>query len=75
VGRMLQRVSMVAPLTVRNCVFFDPLGGNEMSTVREATYEVLRSLRMTTISGNPGWNELPFLDRMPSDFRYIFGSA
>jgi benzoylformate decarboxylase len=42
-----------------------------MSTVREATYDVLRSLRMTTIFGNPGSNELPFLDRMPSDFRYI----
>jgi hypothetical protein len=42
-----------------------------MSTVREATYEILRSLRMTTIFGNPGSNELPFLDRMPSDFRYI----
>jgi benzoylformate decarboxylase len=42
-----------------------------MSTVREATYEVLRSLRMTTIFGNPGSNELPFLDRLPSDFQYI----
>jgi len=42
-----------------------------MSTVREATYEVLRSLGMTTIFGNPGSNELPFLDRLPSDFRYI----
>jgi benzoylformate decarboxylase len=44
---------------------------NEMSTVREATYEVLRSLGMTTIFGNPGSNELPFLDRLPTDFRYI----
>jgi hypothetical protein len=42
-----------------------------MSTVREATYEVLRSLGMTTIFGNPGSNELPFLDRLPTDFRYI----
>ena len=42
-----------------------------MSTVHEATYEVLRSLGMTTIFGNPGSNELPFLDRLPSDFRYI----
>jgi benzoylformate decarboxylase len=44
---------------------------NEMSTVREATYEVFRSLGMTTIFGNPGSNELPFLDRLPTDFRYI----
>ena len=42
-----------------------------MSTVHDATYEVLRSLGMTTIFGNPGSNELPFLDRMPSEFRYI----
>ena len=42
-----------------------------MSTVHEATCEVLRSLGMTTIFGNPGSNELPFLDRLPSDFRYI----
>ena len=42
-----------------------------MSTVHQATYEVLRSLGMTTIFGNPGSNELPFLDRMPPDFRYI----
>src|SRR6201998_2262310 len=42
-----------------------------MGTVHEATSEVLRSLGMTTIFGNPGSNELPFLDRLPSDFRYI----
>jgi benzoylformate decarboxylase len=46
-------------------------GANEMRTVREATYEILRSFGMTTIFGNPGSNELPFLDRLPSDFRYI----
>jgi benzoylformate decarboxylase len=42
-----------------------------MLTVHDATYEVLRSLGMTTIVGNPGSNELPFLNRLPSDFRYI----
>ena len=42
-----------------------------MGTVHDSTYEVLRSLGMTTIFGNPGSNELPFLDRLPSDFRYI----
>lgn len=41
------------------------------STVHEATYEVLRSLGMTTIFGNPGSNELPFINQLPSDFRYI----
>jgi benzoylformate decarboxylase len=42
-----------------------------MTTVHDATYEVLRSLGLTTIVGNPGSNELPFLDRLPCDFRYI----
>jgi len=42
-------------------------------TVREVTYEVLRKLGMTTIFGNPGSTELPFLRDMPSDFRYVLG--
>jgi benzoylformate decarboxylase len=42
-----------------------------VSTVREVTYEVLRDLGMTTIFGNPGSSELPFLKDMPGDFRYI----
>jgi benzoylformate decarboxylase len=28
---------------------------------------------MTTVFGNPGSNELPFLSQFPSDFRYILG--
>jgi len=42
-----------------------------MSSVHDATYEVLRAFGMTTIFGNPGSNELPFLDDLPSDFRYV----
>jgi hypothetical protein len=41
-------------------------GGSEVPTVREVTYEVLRNLRMTTIFGNPGSTELPFLRDMPA---------
>ena len=44
-----------------------------MPTVREVTYEVLRKLGMTTIFGNPGSTELPFLRDMPSGFRYVLG--
>ena len=44
-----------------------------MSTVREATYEILRELGMTTIFGNPGSTELPFLRDMPPDFDYVLG--
>jgi benzoylformate decarboxylase len=44
-----------------------------VTTVREATYEVLGSLGMKKIFGNPGSSELPFLKDMPSDFEYILG--
>lgn len=44
-----------------------------MTTVSEATYEVLRARGLTTVFGNPGSNELPFLSGMPDDFRYILG--
>ena len=44
-----------------------------MSTVREVTYQLLRELGMTTIFGNPGSTELPFLRDMPSDFTYVLG--
>jgi benzoylformate decarboxylase len=42
-----------------------------MPTVREATYDLLRHLEMTTIFGNPGSTELPFLRDLPSDFKYV----
>src|ERR671927_956915 len=44
-----------------------------MSTVREVTFDLLRELGMTTIFGNPGSTELPFLQDFPDDFRYVLG--
>lgn len=44
-----------------------------MTTVREATYQVLRDLGMTKIFGNPGSSELPFLKDMPAGFDYVLG--
>ncbi|MCL4287535.1 MAG: benzoylformate decarboxylase [Thermoleophilia bacterium] len=44
-----------------------------MSTVREATLELLRARGMTTIFGNPGSTELPMLADYPEDFRYVLG--
>src|SRR5215203_6964718 len=34
---------------------------------------MLRSLGMTTIFGNPGSTELPFLENFPEDFTYVLG--
>ena len=44
-----------------------------MATVREATFELLRRFGMTTVFGNPGSTELPFLRNFPEDFRYVLG--
>ncbi|MBI3687081.1 MAG: benzoylformate decarboxylase [Actinobacteria bacterium] len=44
-----------------------------MVTVRDAAYELFRSLGMTTVFGNPGSTELAMLDRFPADFRYLLG--
>jgi len=44
-----------------------------MATVREAVYDLLRRRGMTTVFGNPGSTELPFLAQFPGDFRYVLG--
>ena len=44
-----------------------------MATVREVTFDLLRELGMTTVFGNPGSTELPFLEDFPDDFRYVLG--
>ncbi|MEU2511257.1 benzoylformate decarboxylase [Streptomyces syringium] len=44
-----------------------------MTTVRAATFELLRSRGVTTVFGNPGSTELPFLQDFPDDFRYVLG--
>ncbi len=44
-----------------------------MSTIREATYDLLRTLGLTTVFGNPGSTEETFLQNFPSDFTYVLG--
>ena len=43
----------------------------EKSTVRTVTYDLLRSLGLTTIFGNPGSTEETFLQEFPGDFSYV----
>ncbi|HEY9228976.1 MAG TPA: thiamine pyrophosphate-binding protein, partial [Gemmatimonadaceae bacterium] len=45
-------------------------GGTQM-TVQEATYDLLRRLDMTTVFGNLGSTEQPFLKNFPKDFQYV----
>jgi len=42
-------------------------------TVRDVTYDLLRSLGLTTVFGNPGSTEETFLKDFPDDFSYILG--
>ena len=44
-----------------------------MKTIHSAAYALLRRHGMTTIFGNPGSNELPFLKSFPEDFQYVLG--
>lgn len=44
---------------------------DKKQTVWAATYDLLRALGLTTIFGNPGSTEQPFLKNFPSDFEYI----
>lgn len=44
-----------------------------MTTVREATFDLLRELGLTTVFGNPGSTEETFLENFPHDFRYVLG--
>jgi benzoylformate decarboxylase len=43
----------------------------DMRTVQDATYDLLRKLGLTTIFGNPGSTEEPFLKNFPEDFHYV----
>jgi benzoylformate decarboxylase len=42
-----------------------------VKSVRDSVYELLRKQGITTVFGNPGSNELPFLSAFPADFRYV----
>ncbi len=42
-------------------------------TVLDATRDLMRALGLTTVFGNPGSTEQPFLKNWPSDFTYILG--
>jgi benzoylformate decarboxylase len=43
------------------------------ASVRDATFAVMRRLGMTTIFGNPGSTEIPFLTDLPADIGFVLG--
>jgi benzoylformate decarboxylase len=42
-------------------------------TIHEVTYDLLRTLGLTTMFGNPGSTEQTFLQDFPDDFTYVLG--
>lgn len=44
-----------------------------MPTVRRVAHDFLERRGLTTVFGNPGSNELPFLADLPDGFRYVLG--
>src|ERR1700733_16302239 len=43
----------------------------DKKSVHEVTYDLLRTLGLTPVFGNPGSTEETFLKNFPDDFRYI----
>jgi benzoylformate decarboxylase len=46
---------------------------NTSTTVKQATFDLLRGLGIRKVFGNPGSTELPFLSDWPDDIDYVLG--
>src|ERR1700744_2989405 len=44
-----------------------------IKTVRDAVFDVMRRFGLTTIFGNPGSTEIPFLTGLPADIHFVLG--
>lgn len=44
-----------------------------MRTIKDATFDVLRHLRLTTVFSNPGSTEVPVLVDLPGDLEFVLG--
>jgi benzoylformate decarboxylase len=62
---------------MQNRVKLEAVGGQNSIgrkvSVREATFDLLRSFGMTTVFGNPGSTELRMFRDWPEDFHYVLG--
>lgn len=75
-GPVSSRGTRRAPAHAKAQRFPRGTGGNQADTsitVQQATYDLLRRLELTTIFGNPGSTEQPFLKNFPDDFEYVLG--
>jgi len=46
---------------------------NQSTTVKQATFDLLRAFGIRCVFGNPGSTELPFLSDWPDDIDYVLG--
>ncbi len=51
----------------------DDVSAAKLTTVRDASFEVLRMTGMTRIFSNPGSTEIPLLTNFPDEFDFILG--
>ncbi len=65
----MSQTSGVEPATGRGNGNRAPAG----LTVRDAAFEVMRRHGLTTIFGNPGSTEIPFLTDLPTDLTFVLG--
>src|SRR5271155_3968023 len=63
----------MSPAQIQKCANPSQNRREIMTSVHDVTYDLLRRHGVTTIFGNPGSNELPFLRDFPTDFRYFLG--
>ncbi len=50
-----------------------PSSKRKSLTVKDATFDLMRQLRIDKVFGNPGSTELPFLSDWPNDIDYVLG--
>src|ERR1700750_1717321 len=50
-----------------------PASATKATTVKQATFDLLRAFGITKVFGNPGSTELPFLSDWPDDIDYVLG--
>src|SRR3954470_4807239 len=69
IGEKLPDVFLYAEEVTLEDATAPPVRGH--ATVREATFDVLRRLQLTTIFSNPGSTEVPFLAGLPGDLKFV----
>src|SRR6201989_2817172 len=50
-----------------------PASATKATTVKQATFDLLRAFGIKKVFGNPGSTELPFLSDWPDDIDYVLG--